>query len=234
MANRNIYLNGVYDKNNPSWHSEDASWKAGQILKMIFRNGIKVTKVADIGCGSGMVIKYLSEDLHQTTKLDGFDVSPYAIKKCQKIKDNNINFYHKDFVKCKKNNHYDLILVIDVIEHLENYSEFLTGLRSRGKYKIFNIPLDLSAQMILRSTPLLKLRKRVGHLHYFTKYTAIAVLEESGYKIIDSFYAPSSHELPDRPLRMRLLSPFRRILFLINQDFAVRLLGGYSLVVLAR
>lgn len=102
MAERNIYLNGEYLRKNPSWHSEDASWKAGQILKMVIRNNLKIKKIPDVGCGSGMVLKYLSKSLPSTIKLDGFDVSPYAINLCRRIKQDNIKFYLQDFFKRKK------------------------------------------------------------------------------------------------------------------------------------
>lgn len=234
MAKRNIYLNGVYLRKNPAWHSEDASWKASQILKMIVRNNLKIKNIADVGCGSGMILEYLSGSLPFVTRLDGFDVSPDAINLCRKIKQDKVKFYLQDFSKKKEASHYDLILIIDVIEHLENYFEFLKNLRLKGKYKILNIPLDLSVQMVSRGSPLPKLRNDVGHLHYFTKETAIAALKESKYQIVDYFYAPWSLTIPGRSLRMKLIGPLRRMLFRLNRDLTVRFLGGYSLVVLAR
>ena len=39
---------------------------------------------------------------------------------------------------------FDVILVLDVIEHLEDYFSFLRTIKERALYKIFHIPLDLS------------------------------------------------------------------------------------------
>lgn len=88
--------------------------------------------------------------------------------------------------------------------------------------------------MVLRGTPLLKLRRDVGHLHYFTKEVALAALKESKYQIVDYFYASWSLEISGRSLKMKLIQPLRMVLFRLNHDLTVRFLGGYSLIVLAR
>jgi hypothetical protein len=89
-------------------------------------------------------------------------------------------------------------------------------------------------QSLLRVAPILRDRKSVGHLHYFFKETAIETLQDCGYEIIDYLYTPRRLELPDLPLSAQLLKFPRKLLFNINADFAVRTLGGYSLLVLTR
>ena len=79
-------------------------------------------------------------------------------------------------------------MAIDVFEHVEDYFGFLRKLREKAEYKIFHIPLDLSVQTVLRSSPIIKGRKSVGHIHYFTKETALETLKDTGYEIIDYFY----------------------------------------------
>jgi len=234
MSKSNIYTNGEYLHRNPTWNSQGVDWKAEQILKMLKRHQLDSGRVADVGCGSGKMIEELGGKFSNKSMFYGFEISPDAIRMCNKIKNKNIRFYLDDFVSDKKWKGYDLVLAVDVIEHIENYYEFLRNIRSRGKFKLFYIPLDISARSICMNSSFLIGRKKFGHLHHFSKITAIAALEETGYEVVDSMYAPWSCELPGRSLRMRLMSPFRRILFMINQDLAVRLLGGYSLIVLAR
>jgi hypothetical protein len=55
-----------------------------------------------------------------------------------------------------------------------------------------------------------------------------------GYTIIDHFYTAGMVEIPGKSFRTKLLNWPRRLLFRINPDFAARLLGGYSLMVLAK
>jgi len=88
--------------------------------------------------------------------------------------------------------------------------------------------------MLLRESRLIGMRKEVGHIHYFSKNIALALLEELGYEVIDYFYTPSSIELKPSSVMMTILKPIRKIFFLINKDLTVKLLGGYSLIVLMK
>ena len=126
-----------------------------------------------------------------------------------------------------------MVLAIDVMEHVEDYLSFLKKLKPIGKSKIFHIPLDLSAQSVARSRPIMQLRKGVGHIHYFYKDTALAALTDCGYTILDWAYTASRLELPNQARSSRIMRLPRRIMYAANPDMAVRVLGGYSLLVLA-
>ena len=87
---------------------------------------------------------------------------------------------------------------------------------------------------MLRSRPLVDLRRDVGHLHYFVRDTALATLRECGFEVLDAFYTAGALDLPSRHWRARLLRLPRRALRAIDEDLCARLLGGFSLMVLAR
>ena len=65
------------------------------------------------------------------------------------------------------------------------------------------------------------------------KDTALATLRDTGYEVLDSVYTAGAIDHP-RSVKARLARLPRRILAKINQDFVVRMLGGYSLLVLTR
>jgi hypothetical protein len=125
-------------------------------------------------------------------------------------------------------------LVVDLLEHLEDYYGFLRKLKRHGQHFIFHIPLDLSAYSVWRSYPILDLRASVGHIHYFTKETALSALREAGYEIVDWCYPEQELVLRGKPARQKVLALLRQLLLRANADLAVRLLGGRSLLVLAR
>ena len=50
-------------------------------------------------------------------------------------------------------------------------------------------------QTVLRATPLIRDRQRFGHIHYFTKETALQLLIDLGYNIIDWFYTAVALDL---------------------------------------
>jgi hypothetical protein len=77
------------------------------------------------------------------------------------------------------NAHFDIVMAIDVFEHVEDYFGFLRKLRGKAEYKIFHIPLELSVQSVLRSSIIIEGRKSVGHIHYFTKETALETLKDT-------------------------------------------------------
>jgi len=129
---------------------------------------------------------------------------------------------------------FDIVLAIDVFEHIEDYLGFLRKLRDKGTYKIFHIPLDLSVQAVWRRTPIRRAREQMGHLHFFTKETALAALETAGYNVLDWFYTAGSLEAPTRRWTARVLAVPRKLLFALHQDAAARWLGGFSLLVLAQ
>ena len=76
-------------------------------------------------------------------------------------------------------------------------------------------------------------RRSAGHLHYFTKSTALALLSDTGYTILDSFYPTGGHFLPNKGWRTRLISPFRAVGGRVAPGLSAMLLGGASIMVLA-
>ncbi|MCT7968519.1 class I SAM-dependent methyltransferase [Laspinema sp. D1] len=230
------YSGSQYLENNPTWHTEHSSWKSLQIIKMLKKHNLNPTSIGEIGCGAGQVLNNLCQRLPDNVKFHGYEISPDAFSLCQDIINPRIQFHLKSvFEEASLLLVFDLILVIDVIEHIENYLEFLKLLQFKtpNSYKLFHIPLDMNVQNIWRNYPILQLRNTVGHLHYFSKDTALESLKDSGYNIVDYVYTAGSNDLP-HSMKSRILKFPREIAFKINQDLAVRLLGGYSLLVLAK
>jgi hypothetical protein len=65
------------------------------------------------------------------------------------------------------------------------------------------------------------------------KETALLTLQEAGYEIVDYFYTPTSIDR-GKTLKSKLAKLPRIAFSRITPDLAVRILGGYSLLVLAR
>ena len=74
----------------------------------------------------------------------------------------------------------------------------------------------------------------MGHIHHFCKETALATLEDTGYRVIDHFYTSGATDLAGHGWKSNLLKWPRKALYSMDQDAAARLLGGYSLMVLAQ
>ncbi len=227
------YTDGTYLEKNPGWHVEESVWKAQQISRMLSLHNIVPETICDVGCGVGEVLRQVQERVNENCVLWGYDISPQAIAMCAPRVNEHLHFKLAD-IRQEQDVAFDLLLVMDVIEHLEDYFSFLRAIQSKGQYKIIHIPLDLSVQTIVRSRGLVHVHDTYGHIHFFTKEIALKVLQDAGYEVLDSFYTSRAIEIPTNLLGRRLLRYPRKLLFALNHDIAARLVGGFSLLVLAR
>ncbi len=227
-----IYTTGEYLQKNPTWHVEESPWKSTQILRMLAQNNIAPRTICEVGCGAGEVLRQLQKNMDPECLFWGYEISPQAFELSKTRANEKLHFNLLDIRK-EEGAFFDLILVLDVIEHIEDYFSFLRDIRPKGQYKLLHLPLDLSVQSILRPNGLPGVRQAYGHIHYFTKSIALQMLKDVGYEVLDYFYAPRSIGLADNFIK-KLLIPPRMLFFFLQQDLAVRILGGYSLMVLAK
>jgi SAM-dependent methyltransferase len=233
---RSIYTNGDYLQNTQTWHSEDSPWKADQIYKIIQRNNLSLNTIAEIGCGVGLILEELSRKQYfRNMSFYGYDISPQAIELAKKRADGNVEFFCKDILSDSNSECFDVLLLIDVFEHVADYMDFLKKCKIKAEYKIFHIPLDIHVSSILRNS-FMEGRYTVGHLHYFTADSAIATLKDTGYEILDYFYTNAAFGLfRQHPSFKRALANVPRyFLSRFSTPFTARMLGGYSLLVLAK
>jgi len=225
-----IYKDGTYLKNNETWHVEDSPWKVKQIISILNKNNLSPATVCEVGCGAGEILNQLS-GVFPNTIFVGYELSPQAFALCKERESKNVSYHLKSIFA--EEVLYDCLLCIDVFEHVEDYIGFIKALKIKSNFKIFHIPLDISVLSVLRSS-MIYARESVGHLHYFTRETALATLQDCGYEIIDSFYTTSFLGLPSKTFKAKLAKLPRRLLFAMSPHLCVRLLGGCSLLVLAK
>jgi SAM-dependent methyltransferase len=236
----NAYTDGHYLERNPTWHVEDSVWKAQKVIRLIAPIILKLQfgmTVAEVGCGAGGVIAEVVRILHErgylVTRAAGYDISPQAIAIAKKQHGNHIEYLLQDFVQIEEK--FDLGLIIDVIEHLEDPASFLKALASRFHLVVLHIPLDDNLEFRWRNKQA-EHHETVGHLHSFNKLSALALLGHSGLEPLSWMYTSASIDL------LRLHGTWksyfavvpRKSLFLINSDLAVRVFGHFSLMVVCR
>ena len=232
MKLEELYTSGVYLEKNPNWHVEESPWKVQHIMPMMKRQHLMPETVCEVGCGAGEVLKLLQAHMNYTCTFWGYDISPQAFEMCKAKANERLHFKLAD-IRRDPDVFFDLILVLDVIEHLEDYFSFLRDLKPKSRYKLFHIPLEISVQGVLRGKIFLRNRELHGHLHHFTKETALQTLEDAGYEVLDYSYSPE-FELHTTLLQTNLMKLPRKLFFALNRDWAVRTLGGSRLLVLAK
>jgi 2-polyprenyl-3-methyl-5-hydroxy-6-metoxy-1,4-benzoquinol methylase len=119
-----IYTSGEYLKNNPTWDIEHSPWKAGYILDILKKNGLSPSSVCEIGCGAGGILTELAGRMPESVSFTGYEISPQAYELAKTKENGRIKFILKD-ITADKDAFFDIALVIDVVEHVQDYMGFL-------------------------------------------------------------------------------------------------------------
>jgi predicted TPR repeat methyltransferase len=225
------YQDGDYLQRTDDWHEEDAVWKAGQVRDLIRSAGLEPRRIADVGCGTGGVLVQLQAMLPPGTDLTGFEIAEPAFR----IASGRANA-HLRFIQGRAEAHaaepFDLMLAMDVFEHVPDYLGFLEALRPAARRFVFHVPLDLSVKSMLTGLPMHR-RRSVGHLHYFTEATARATLEDSGYRLLETRLTHAIMQPPPPNWKYQLRRLPDRLLYRASPGRCAQWLGGCSLLVLA-
>jgi Methylase involved in ubiquinone/menaquinone biosynthesis len=243
-----LYRSGEYLRKNPDWHVAASPWKAHAILKMLQRNHLQPHSLCDIGCGAGEILFILQQHLDDQCQLQGYDVAPYAIDIAKKHENERLRVAVGDFHTIDHAT-YDIILLIDVLQHIEDCWTYLRDIHPQSAYKLLQLPLDIAAFPVMGNR-VVKYYEAAGHLHFFTKDVACALLKRSGYEIVDWYYTlPPLDTTPWRAVRRQPLKLGRKVLRVLKRgiqrlpgllcyrvapDLAVRVFGGWRLMVLIR
>lgn len=214
------------------WHEEDSPWKAQKIFQVLERNDVRPSTVGEIGCGAGGVLYNLASYYNENVEFYGYETSKEGFE-LSKIKESkNIHYFNEDLLKVDR--YYDVVMAINVFTHVRDYLGFLSKLRTKGEYKVFHIPLQVTLYYVMRSRYFQKKEYIRSHYHHFNKETALGTLKGTGYEIIDYFYTAASLDLPNRGQKENLWNLPRKLLYAIDKDFAAKTIGGFSLMVLTK
>lgn len=230
MKIEDIYLDGTYFKKNPEWDIKDSQWKSLLVVDIIKKNKINCKYICEIGCGAGHILFALSK-FYNKKKFEGFDIAPQLINFWGDLQSNNLIFKLKEFPE-NNNSYYDLILLLDVFEHVRDPLSFLENIRNHAESFIFHIPLDLSVLSIIRSKILLNTKRKVGHLSFYNIDLALEIIKDAGFKIIDFKYTNAYKR--SNSLKTKIAMIPRIFLNFFSKDLSARILGGQTLIVYAK
>jgi len=164
-------------------------WKAEHLAKLVppnfcFKNALEV------GCAEGIVINRLRELLH-VQKCYGIDVS-HTFLSHGRAAYPEVEFIQVSGIKSPfADKSMDLIVLSDIIEHIEDLNSFMKEVKRVGKMVLLKVPLDKYLWRKLVSEPLG--RSSVvgaghpdGHLREFSKNSCEKMLKNMGCKILAS------------------------------------------------
>lgn len=230
--NISFYQNGKYLQNNPDWHIADSAWKLSHALKALQHTpSTDFNRLLDAGCGAGEVIKlWAGEEPSKIFK--GWEISPQAYEMCLQNPLPNVSFCQE-----RPSENFDIVLILDVLEHLEDWKTFLKDCSRQAKKIIIHIPLDLSLYARLRPSILENERLTVGHIHFFTEKSFLKEIKQMGFEILHKHY--TNKYLEKEPPLTRWISKIGMLIrktahLLLPTKWTAYLIGGYSLMLVIR
>ncbi len=128
----------LFNQLSDEWWNENGKFKVlhqikshrmSYILEQIKNREIKNLKILDVGCGGGIICEPLAR---LGAKVTGIDFAPNNIKAAKlHSKRNNlkINYIYKDIEKSKLDKKFDIILMFEVLEHLDNWKKTIKNIK---------------------------------------------------------------------------------------------------------
>ncbi|MBI2129570.1 class I SAM-dependent methyltransferase [Candidatus Woesearchaeota archaeon] len=157
-----------------------SEWKTKKILSLLSKfPELKFNSILDFGCGPAYILKKLSLSLN-INKCYGVDISSSMIRSAKK------HFPVAKYCKMKNlsefNKAVDVVLLIDVLEHVPNQKQILEEVKRIAKYQIIKIPLENTP--IRNFIRLLGMRNSDGHINFWSKNSFTSFLKNLNFTII--------------------------------------------------
>jgi trans-aconitate methyltransferase len=127
-----------------------ALWKAHEMLS-ILPPSFQPTSLLEIGCAEGFILNEFEKQFKTNNGL-GVDLATPFIDKAKKLHP-HLKFLQGDVTTMHFDQKFGLVIIADVLEHLEFPEKFMRSLAGVAKYIVIKMPLEKSFfdNVIMRS-----------------------------------------------------------------------------------
>lgn len=154
-------------------------------LRTIIKRAISLNRdlrILDVGCGDGFVINNLFDGI-RVKHIDGVDPN-LSTRQIEELSSRATNIsYHNTFDNIR-DHRFNLILLLDVVEHVEDDNSFLCNIVKNYLDDDGYLMLTTPAYQFLFSSH----DTFLGHYRRYTLKDLIGLLDSVGLKMIDSGY----------------------------------------------
>ncbi len=189
----------TYIANNPTLALEDVEYKFYYIEKLLQEIEIsnKRVTILDVGGGGGFLGRMICDYFSKQGKSIEFHILDISQTMIEVQKSNNpyVSKAHNCSLEdLRVDVKFDLVLMIDVIEHIPNKDEASSILQRISHYAIYNIPVEINLFDILRNNYMKNKyyalqTETLGHLHFFSY--------QSAFKHFSKYFEPIESFFPD-------------------------------------
>lgn len=134
-----------------------------------------VEQIGEVGCGHGLLLSHIAKAYNQAA--DGFELNLNALKLCPPVPGNlyvyDIFVRHPEFT-----NKYDVLILMDVLEHIEDEEGFLKAVQDHlkpGGFLIIGVPM--------RQHLYSAYDKADGHYRRYSSRYLRSTVKSSGFQI---------------------------------------------------
>jgi len=164
----------------------DKNFTYRDLIKVLKKYIYKGCSILDVGCGVGTIDFYLAD---KDCNVLGIDISRKAIEICKVNSKllglkNNVYFKRMDFLKEKPQKKFDLILLSEILEHLENdvtAIQIASGALKKRGIIIISVPSENA--FLYKIGFAKRFDREVGHLRRYSKDKLRLLVRNQGFKI---------------------------------------------------
>jgi 2-polyprenyl-3-methyl-5-hydroxy-6-metoxy-1,4-benzoquinol methylase len=187
------------------------------------------SKLLDIGCGSGLLVKAFKDLNHESY---GLEPSKFLAKEGML---DDLKIYQGTLEDYDFSNEFSFISLIDVIEHVQNPKELLNQINEALDEKGYLLVITPRRDSFFRFLLGFKWwHYRIAHVGYFSKKNLFDMLKDSGFDIVDHKYP--TWFLPLDYILNRILKyfPFIKYKFYFSKEISLPINLLDSCMVLAK
>jgi hypothetical protein len=177
------------EMSNESYRRKNSDWKSG-VLYNLFSGMPRINRIAEIGGAEGHVLAGFIQRLGYPVEGINYELANKFIDEGRK-RHKKIQFINADITKESINNRFDVIILSDIIEHIEDDELFLEKISKLTRYVLINIPIEKCLHIkFLRSigkVPPLGMTHWAGHLHDYNIDSAIQLISKY-FTVMNSYF----------------------------------------------
>jgi SAM-dependent methyltransferase len=141
-------------------------------------------EVLDVGCSKGWLSNILSKKAKYVL---GIDFNEKSIESAKKYASDNLKFVVGDVVAYNFNQKFDVVILSNVLEHIENRVDFLKRISQIGKKLLVRVPLVTRDWVsVYKKNKGLPYKLDDSHYIEYREEEIYNELQEAGFKIVDS------------------------------------------------
>ena len=165
-------------------------WKGKNLATIIQRNGLNINSIAELRGGSGVVINVVRSSLN-IEDADNYELTDFSINEGRK-RFRSIQFIKKDLLKGDITKNYDLVILSDIIEHVEDDIGMIKKALEYSKYVALKILIEkyLFSKLfeIIGVKDKIGVNHSAGHLHEYSASSVWNLFKEIDMEIMDFFF----------------------------------------------